>query len=91
MKSTPIVPYIHRAPLRLNFFTRYRVFSVVKNHSQFNSDASSAISPASRNMACMMWCTIMAYCSCAVQPCAFSCISTPSRVMSASPIVSLTM
>lgn len=91
MNSTPTVPYIQRAPLRLNFFTRYRVFSVVKNHSQSNSDASRDVRPASRNMACMMWCTIMAYFSCDVQPCAFSCISTPSRVMSASPIVSLTM
>ena len=54
MKSIPIIPYIHRAPSRLNFFTRNRIFSVVKNHSQSNSDANSAVRPTNRNMACIM-------------------------------------
>ena len=68
MKSTPIIPYIHRAPLRLNLLTRNRVFSAVKNHSQSSSDANKAVRPASRNMTCMMWCTTIYYCSCGVQP-----------------------
>ena len=68
MKSTPIIPYIHRAPLRLNLLTRNRVFSAVKNHSQSSSDANKAVMPASRNMTCIMWCIIIDYSSCGVHP-----------------------
>ena len=52
----PMVPYIHRAPLRPNFFTKKRQLSAVKNHSQLNNDANSAIAPVNRNIACtMLW------------------------------------
>ena len=91
ISNRPIMPYIHRAPLRPNFFTAKRALSAVKNHSQSNSADSNDNAPASRKMPWTMLCRIIGRYSCGVQPCAFNCISTPSRVMRASPIVSLTM
>ena len=85
MNIAPIAPYIRRALFRPSFCTMNCEFWAVKNQSQLNSAASRAVAPAKRNIIWTILCTIIfaVYSPCGVQPCAFSSISFPSRVMSA--------
>ena len=78
--------YRMRLLVRPSRFTTNSALRAVKNQSQFSIAARRAVTPAMTNIVCIMWCSIIAYLLFCTQPCAFSSISTPSRVMSASPI-----
>ena len=63
MNISPIAPYVSRAPLLPNRFTRKLALSVVKNQSQLKNDAAKDTIPADRNINCTMLCSIiLIYC-----------------------------